>query len=96
MTLASLRHASRAHVYCVAVNVTLSIDDEVLARARELASRRGTSLNQMIRDYLEELASDLSSDEILRELEDLWATGEGDSGGRGWTREELHERSGVR
>ena len=78
------------------MKITLSIDAEVLARARELASRRGTSLNQMIRDYLEELASDVSSDEILPELEHLWAATAGDSGGCGWTREELHERSGLR
>ena len=82
--------------YIVSVNVTLSIDDDTLARARDLASRRGTSLNQLIRDYLDELASDLSPEEMLGELADLWATSSGDSGGRGWTREELHERSGIR
>ena len=78
------------------MNVTLSIDDEVVARARELAARRGTSVNQLIRDYLEELASDMTAEEILGELEDLWRTSSGDSAGRGWTREEIHERSGVR
>ena len=77
------------------MNVTLSIDEETLVRARELAARRGTSLNQMIRDYLEEVASDLSSDEIVRELNALWESGSGDSGGRRWTREELHERTNV-
>ena len=78
------------------MNVTLSIDDETLTRARELAARRGTSLNQMIRDYLEEVASDLSSDEILLELNALWERGSGDSRGVRWTREELHERTSVR
>ena len=37
------------------MNVTLSIDDQVVARARRLAATRGTSLNQLIRDYLEDL-----------------------------------------
>jgi hypothetical protein len=78
------------------MNVTLSIDDETLTRARELAARRGTSLNQMIRDYLEEVASDLSSDEVLLELNALWESDSGDSRGVRWTREELHERTGVR
>jgi hypothetical protein len=50
----------------------------------------------MIRDYLEEVASDLSPDEIVRELNALWENGSGDSAGKRWTREELHERSGVR
>ena len=77
------------------MNVTLSIDDETLARARELATRRGTSLNQMIRDYLEEVASDMSTEEILQELELLWESGSGNSEGRRWTREELHERTNV-
>ncbi|MFN2441751.1 MAG: DUF6364 family protein [Thermoanaerobaculia bacterium] len=78
------------------MNVTLSIDDEVLARARVLAARRGTSVNQLIRDYLQEIAADLSPDEVLAELEDLWTRSAGESGGRGWTREELHARSGIR
>jgi hypothetical protein len=78
------------------VNVTLSIDGETLTRARDLAARRGTSLNKMIRDYLEEVASDLSSDEIVLELNALWEGGSGDSRGAQWTREELHERTGVR
>ena len=34
------------------MNVTLSIDDQTLIRARQLAQRRGVSLNEMIRDYL--------------------------------------------
>ena len=78
------------------MNVTLSIDDEVLARARKLASQRGTSVNQMIRDYLEEIASGLSSEEILRELNLLWKEGSGNSGGEGWTRDELHDRTSIR
>lgn len=78
------------------MNVTLSIDDEVVARARELATRRGTSVNQMIRDYLEELASEMTAEEILGELEHLWRTSSGDSAGIGWTREDLHERASVR
>ena len=33
-------------------NVTLRIDDHVLDRARKLAGERGTSVDQMIRDFL--------------------------------------------
>ncbi|HEX3070823.1 MAG TPA: DUF6364 family protein [Thermoanaerobaculia bacterium] len=78
------------------MNVTLSVDDEILARAEELASRRGTSLNQMVGDYLQQLASGLSTGEMVAELDSLWSVSAGDSGGQRWTREELHERSGVR
>jgi hypothetical protein len=78
------------------VNVTLSIDDDVLARARELAARRGTSVNQLIREYLEELASERSSDEIIDELKKLWRSSSGNSAGNRWTREEIHDRARFR
>ena len=78
------------------MNVTLSIDDEVIERARELAKKRGTSLNQMVRDYLTELAADLSPEQLIAELEAHWATSGGNSEGRRWTREEIHERTRVR
>ncbi|HWM95160.1 MAG TPA: DUF6364 family protein [Thermoanaerobaculia bacterium] len=45
------------------MDVTLSIDDRTLARARQLALRRGVSLEEMIRNYLENLtASDPAQD----------------------------------
>ena len=77
------------------MNVTLSIDDQTLTRARLLAQRRGTSLNQMIRDYLETLtASDPA--QAVAELERLWCEEEGDSGGRTWSREDAYDRPVLR
>lgn len=78
------------------MNVTLSIDDEIVERARDLARQRGTSLNQMVRDYLTQLAADRSPEELVAELERLWATSRGNSGGERWTREEIHDRSKFR
>lgn len=77
------------------MNVTLSVDDEILTKVRDIAARRRTSLNQLIRDYLEEIASDSSPAEVLGELESLWSEEPGDSGGRRWTREDIHERTDV-
>lgn len=34
------------------MNITLSIPDDIVANAREYAKRHGTSLDKMIRDYL--------------------------------------------
>ncbi len=34
------------------MNVTLSVDDRVVAEARRIAAVRGTSLNQIVRDFL--------------------------------------------
>jgi hypothetical protein len=78
------------------MNLTLSVDDDLLARARARAELRGMSLDQMILEYLEEVASDLSSEELLAELNASWEESTGDSAGRKWTREELHERSNPR
>ena len=38
------------------MNVTLSVDEHVLANARKKAAAMGKSLNQVIRDYLGKLA----------------------------------------
>ena len=82
--------------YSVDVNVTLSLDDKLLERARKLAARRGISLNQMIRDYLSELTGELSPDEVVADLEALWAESRGDSRGWRFNREELHDRAVLR
>jgi Family of unknown function (DUF6364) len=78
------------------MNVTLALDDKLLDRARKLAARRGVSLNQMIRDYLSEVTGEPSAEELVTELDALWAQSSGDS--RGWTfnREELHDRAVLR
>jgi hypothetical protein len=38
------------------MNITLSIDEQVAQKAREAAKKMGKSLNQAVRDYLEQLA----------------------------------------
>ena len=78
------------------MNVTLSIDGELVRRARELAAQRGTSLNGMIRELLEEATSATSREVMLAELEELWVRSKGHSGGRSWTREELYDRPVLR
>jgi len=79
-----------AHVLCV--NVTLSIDDEVIRRARSRAEALGTSVNQLIRDYLEQLAGKTDPNEDAAEFERLSRLARGDSGGWKFNRDELHER----
>jgi hypothetical protein len=39
------------------VNITLSADKEIIEKVRKYAAQRGTSLNQIIRDYLEQLTN---------------------------------------
>ena len=38
------------------MNITLSVDERVAENAREAARKMGKSLNQVVRDYLEQLA----------------------------------------
>lgn len=79
------------------MNVTLSIDDDLLARARSFAEQRGGSLNQIIRDYLAELTAREGRGAALEELERLWDEEPGSSGGkRTWTRESLYDRAVLR
>ena len=79
------------HTYPVRVNITLSIDDELVARARSVAGARGLSLQQMIREYLESVAGRAQRLRALEGLERAWAKGPlGVSEGRGSSRDELY------
>ncbi|MGH9418257.1 MAG: hypothetical protein ACRD01_16680 [Terriglobales bacterium] len=72
-------------------NVTLAIDDATLAASRAYAKRHNTTLNQLIRDLLRRTVGSHQSagvDELLRYMREH----PGDSEGRTWTREEIHER----
>jgi hypothetical protein len=75
------------------MNLTLAIDDQLVARAREKAAVMGKSLNQLIRDYLEQLGGRGDPERTIRELRRLSGKSSGSSRGKRWTREELHERS---
>lgn len=74
------------------MNVTLSIEDRVVAEARRIASIRGTSLNQLVRDFLQNLTRADDTESVIAELNELWAEESFRSEGP-WTREEIHERA---
>lgn len=71
-------------------NVTLSVEDRVLERAREVARRRGTTLNALIREYLAELAGEKRRERAVQTLERLWAENAGNSRGEKIRREDLY------
>jgi uncharacterized protein (DUF2267 family) len=73
------------------MNVTLSIDDELASRARDVARREGTSLNDIIRRHLETVAGRRSGATLAKELRQLWAEHPGHSGGRKVARHEAYE-----
>ncbi len=73
------------------MNITLSIDEHLVARARKKADALGKSLNQLIRDYLEGLAGSDDPERSIAEFKRL--SGRGHSRGWRFNREEIHERS---
>jgi len=75
----------------VHVNVTLSIDEQTVERARKRAEALGKSLNQLIRDYLQKLAGGDDAERSIEEFERL--SGTGNSHGHRFNRDETHERS---
>lgn len=82
--------------YHVGVNVTLSIDDKLVRRARMAARRRAMSLNQLIREFLESVTSDSDPETVVQELDRLWSEDEGASGGWKWNRDAIHDRTQLR
>ena len=75
-------------------NLTITVDDEVLRRARIRALAQGTSVNALLSDYLEAYAGVRSEHaEAARSLLQLSRSVASRRGDTRWTRGELHERS---
>ena len=74
------------------MNLTLSIDEEVIQAARRRAEVMGTSVNQLVREYIEQLAGKTDPQADAAEFERLSRIAHGDSRGWKFNREELHER----
>jgi len=74
------------------VNVTLSVDEETLRKAREVARRHGTNLNSMVRRYLRTLAQPSQPVTSAAQILKLIDAGRGDMKGRRWSRDEAHRR----
>jgi hypothetical protein len=72
------------------MNLTLSVDDQVVSKARKKAEVLGKSLNQLIRDYLQKLAGGDDPQRSIEEFQSL--SGQGHSCGWRFDRDEIHER----
>lgn len=74
------------------MNLTISVDDEVLRRARIRALTQGTSVNAVLREFLESYAgSDVETGARAR-LAALarGSTASSGAGGRTWKRDEIY------
>ncbi len=75
-------------------NLTITVDDDTLKRARMRALEEDTSVNAVLREYLEEYAGNRreqieAAKRILASSRD--SASRSGPGGRRWTREELYE-----
>ena len=67
----------------------------MVERAREVAREQGTSLNALIRDFIEQLAGQTSGEQLLADFEALWAEPGKSDGKYKFDRDELYaERLG--
>lgn len=73
------------------MNLTIMVDDQVLERARKLAQRRGTSLQELIREYLRALVGQRPGDDVAEELLGLMRDRGGHSGGARIRRDDAYE-----
>ena len=72
-------------------NVTLSMDEELLAAGRKYAQAHNTTLNALMRDVLERTVRP-DPKERTKALMELMLNAGGNSNGWKWNREELYER----
>ena len=75
-------------------NLTITIDDEILNRARIRAQTEQTSLNDVLLKFLESYAGTSTAEQAaaVRELIELSRQIKSRHVGKRWSREELHER----
>jgi len=78
------------------MNITLSLDDDLVKEVRKIAVERDTTLTGLVRSYLQELAAEnAKSGRKRRELEALeesFKQFQFRMGKRTWKREDLYER----
>jgi plasmid stability protein len=74
-------------------NITLSVDDEVLAAVRRHAAEHDYSVNALVREYLTRLAAQRDRARLARvRLRQLSAQSRGRLGERTWSRKDLYDR----
>jgi hypothetical protein len=74
-------------------NITLSVDDDVLAAVRRYSAEKNSSVNALVRDFLTNLAGHQERARRARiRLRQLSKRSTGRLGYKTWTRQDLHER----
>ena len=90
----SLAKTGHSYTYTVYMkNITLSVDENILATVRRQAAERNSTVNALVRDYLTNLAAheDRANRARVR-LRQLSKESQGRLGRKTWSREQLHDR----
>jgi metal-responsive CopG/Arc/MetJ family transcriptional regulator len=75
-------------------HLTIALEENLLEEAQDRARQQGTSVEEVLRGYLQSYVETRQErqKEAIDSLLDLSSKACGGSGGRKWTRDELHER----
>lgn len=75
-------------------NLTVTVDEQVLKRARIKALERGTSVNALVSEYIARFAGMGGTEKALAEFLEIAKRSHASSGpdGRTWRREDLYDR----
>ncbi|MDT8322360.1 MAG: hypothetical protein RQ826_17735 [Xanthomonadales bacterium] len=74
-------------------NITLSVDERVLAAMRRIAADQGTTVNAIVREHLTRLAEHADRAALARKkIREFSEASEARIGSATWRRAELHER----
>jgi len=75
-------------------NLTIAIDEESLKKARIRAIQEGTSVNALLREFLDSYAGVRREQQAAtRKILAISSSSNSRRGGRTWTRDSLHERN---
>jgi hypothetical protein len=74
-------------------NITLSVSEDTLREVRKIAAERETTVNALVREYLEHLAAHKTRrTQLRREIAKFARKSRAVVGQVTWSREETHER----
>jgi hypothetical protein len=74
-------------------NVTLVVEEDLLLAARKIALEQGTSVNQLVREYLRTLVDEPNRRRLARaRVKKSLETGLVEVGDIEWSRDDLYER----
>ncbi|MDZ7791403.1 MAG: DUF6364 family protein [Xanthomonadales bacterium] len=73
-------------------NITLSVDEAVLAAVRRIAAEQNTSVNAMVREHLQRVANHADrASRARKRIRELSEASEARIGSAHWSRDELHD-----